>query len=68
MKSLLNRIFNVLSSMKLTMICLSAAMVLVFAGTLAQVQLGIAQWSAGRPAAAIASLPRHFLHVALGVQ
>ena len=41
MKSILSNLFKVLSSMKLTMICLSAAMILVFAGTLAQVQLGI---------------------------
>mgnify|MGYP001821696340 FL=1 len=41
MKSLLIKLFNTVSSLKLTIICLSAAMVLVFAGTLAQVQLGI---------------------------
>ena len=41
MKSLLTRIFKAVSSMRLTIICLSAAMVLVFAGTLAQVRLGI---------------------------
>jgi hypothetical protein len=41
MKSLLTSLFKVLSSMRLTMICLSAAMILIFAGTLAQVQLGI---------------------------
>ena len=41
MKSLLIKIFNTISSLKLTIVCLSAAMVLVFAGTLAQVQLGI---------------------------
>lgn len=34
------RILDFISSIKLTLICLSAAMVLVFAGTLAQVQLG----------------------------
>ena len=41
MKSLLIKLFNTVSSLKLTIICLSAAMILVFAGTLAQVQLGI---------------------------
>lgn len=41
MKSFLTHLFKALSSMRLTMICLSAAMILVFAGTLAQVQLGI---------------------------
>ena len=35
------RIFDFLSSMKLTIVCLSAALVLVFAGTLAQVNFGI---------------------------
>ena len=41
MKSILSNVFKFLSSMRLTMVCLSAAMILVFAGTLAQVQLGI---------------------------
>lgn len=41
MKQFLHRVYLALSSMRLTMVCLSAAMILVFAGTLAQVQLGI---------------------------
>jgi len=35
------RFFNFISSLKLTIVCLSAALVLVFAGTLAQVNFGI---------------------------
>lgn len=36
-----NRIFDLLSSLKLTVICLSLAIILVFVGTLAQVNFGI---------------------------
>lgn len=36
-----HRLFDLFTSLKLTMICLAAAMVLIFAGTLAQVHLGI---------------------------
>jgi len=35
------RVFDLLSSLKLTVVCLSAALVLVFVGTLAQVSFGI---------------------------
>src|SRR4030095_15776395 len=35
------RFVDLLTSLKLTMICLAAAMVLIFAGTLAKVHLGI---------------------------
>src|SRR6476660_8408476 len=35
------RLVDLLTSLKLTIICLAAAMVLIFAGTLAQVHLGI---------------------------
>jgi hypothetical protein len=35
------RFVDLLTSLKLTIICLAAAMVLIFAGTLAQVHLGI---------------------------
>ena len=38
---MLRRIFDIFSSLKLTIICLSLAMVLVFVGTLAQVDSGI---------------------------
>jgi len=38
---MLHRFFDVLSSLKLTVICLSLAIVLVFVGTLAQVNFGI---------------------------
>lgn len=38
---LLDRFFNVLTSLRLTVLCLACALVLVFAGTLAQVQLGL---------------------------
>jgi len=41
MKSLITKGFASLASLKLTIICLTAATLLVFAGTLAQVQLGI---------------------------
>jgi len=41
MKSLITRTFASLASLKLTIVCLAAATLLVFAGTLAQVQLGI---------------------------
>lgn len=40
------RAFSVLSSLRLTVVCLTMAMVLVFAGTLAQVNLGL--WDAQR--------------------
>ena len=33
--------FALLSSLKLTLVCLAAAIVLIFAGTLAQIHLGI---------------------------
>ena len=36
-----NRFFDIVSSLKLTLICLSLAMILVFVGTMAQVNLGI---------------------------
>ncbi|MEW6305120.1 MAG: ResB protein required for cytochrome C biosynthesis [Verrucomicrobiota bacterium] len=36
-----NRIFNFLSSLKLTVVCLAFGIVLVFVGTLAQVKLGL---------------------------
>jgi hypothetical protein len=35
------RFVDLLTSLKLTIVCLAAAMVLIFAGTLAQVHLGI---------------------------
>ncbi len=38
---MLHRFFDVISSLKLTVICLSMAIVLVFAGTMAQVNFGI---------------------------
>jgi len=38
---MLHRIFDVISSLKLTVVCLSLAIVLVFAGTMAQVNFGI---------------------------
>lgn len=41
MKDLLRQALLFISSLKLTIICLSAAMLLVFAGTMAQVQYGI---------------------------
>jgi len=41
---MLNRLFSIVSSLRLTVICLVSAMVLVFAGTLAQVHLGL--WDA----------------------
>lgn len=41
MKSLLRRLLDVVSSLKLTVACLAAAMVLVFVGTLAQVDGGL---------------------------
>jgi hypothetical protein len=41
MKSLPRRLLDILSSLKLTVVCLSAAMVLVFVGTLAQVDGGL---------------------------
>ena len=41
MKSLLQRLLDIVSSLKLTVVCLSAAMVLVFVGTLAQVDGGL---------------------------
>jgi len=41
MKGKLPRLLEFVSSLKLTMVCLAAALLLVFAGTLAQVQFGI---------------------------
>ena len=41
MKSLPQRLLDIVSSLKLTVVCLSAAMVLVFVGTLAQVDGGL---------------------------
>ena len=38
---MLHRIFDVISSLKLTVVCLSLAIVLVFVGTMAQVNFGI---------------------------
>ncbi len=38
---MLQKVVNLFTSLKLTIICLAAAMVLIFAGTLAQVNLGI---------------------------
>src|SRR5215510_2987595 len=43
---MLNGIFKFFSSLRLTVVCLACAMVLVFIGTLAQVQLGL--WEAQR--------------------
>jgi hypothetical protein len=40
-KDMLRRIVDLFTSLKLTIICLAAAMALIFAGTLAQVHLGI---------------------------
>ncbi len=39
--TILHRFISVISSLRLTIFCLSAALVLVFAGTLAQVRLGL---------------------------
>lgn len=41
MMTALNRLLESISSMRLTIICLAAALVLVFAGTLAQVRFGL---------------------------
>ncbi len=41
MKTGLRHVLDTLSSLKLTLVCLAAAMLLVFAGTLAQVRFGI---------------------------
>jgi len=41
MMTALNRLLGVISSLRLTVICIAAAFVLVFAGTLAQVRLGL---------------------------
>ncbi len=41
MMSVFNRLLGVISSLRLTVICLAAALVLVFAGTLAQVKSGL---------------------------
>src|SRR4051794_4090483 len=38
---MLRKILDLITSLKLTIVCLAAAMVLIFAGTLAQVHLGI---------------------------
>src|SRR5207245_3024702 len=39
--NMLHRLVDLITSLKLTIICLAAAMALIFAGTLAQVHLGI---------------------------
>src|SRR5438132_1039087 len=41
---MLHKLINVVTSLKLTIVCLAAAIVLIFAGTIAQVHLGI--WEA----------------------
>jgi ResB-like family len=41
---MLRKLINIITSLKLTIVCLVAAMVLIFAGTIAQVHLGI--WEA----------------------
>src|SRR3954467_13768765 len=41
---MLRRLVNLITSLKLTIVCLAAAMVLIFAGTISQVHLGI--WEA----------------------
>ncbi|MEY2549267.1 MAG: hypothetical protein QOD64_1849, partial [Verrucomicrobiota bacterium] len=41
---MLRRLIAIITSLKLTIICLAAGMVLIFAGTIAQVHLGI--WEA----------------------
>src|SRR5215212_12198801 len=41
---MLRRLVDVITSLKLTIVCLGAAMVLIFAGTISQVNLGI--WEA----------------------
>src|SRR5438874_10448076 len=41
---MLRKLINVITSLKLTIVCLVAAMVLIFAGTISQVHLGI--WEA----------------------
>src|SRR6516162_11318503 len=38
---MLHKLVNIITSLKLTIVCLAAAMALIFAGTLAQVHLGI---------------------------
>ena len=38
---MLRKIVDLITSLKLTIVCLAAAMALIFAGTLAQVHLGI---------------------------
>ena len=38
---MLHRLIDLITSLKLTIVCLAAAMALIFAGTLAQVHLGI---------------------------
>src|SRR6476646_2927839 len=43
---MLRRLIDVVTSLKLTITCLAAAMILIFAGTIAQVHLGI--WEAQR--------------------
>src|SRR5216110_4059228 len=40
-RNMLRKIVNLITSLKLTIICLAAGMALIFAGTLAQVHLGI---------------------------
>ena len=41
---MLRQLIAIITSLKLTIVCLAAAMVLIFAGTIAQVHLGI--WEA----------------------
>jgi hypothetical protein len=43
---MLRRLIDIITSLKLTIVCLAAAMILIFAGTIAQVHLGI--WEAQR--------------------
>ena len=38
---MLRKLVDLITSLKLTIVCLAAAMVLIFAGTIAQVHLGI---------------------------
>src|SRR5213592_2716381 len=40
-RNMLRKLIDILTSLKLTIVCLAAAMILIFAGTLAQVHLGI---------------------------
>src|SRR5262245_66427938 len=40
-RNMLHKLANIITSLKLTIVCLAAGMALIFAGTLAQVHLGI---------------------------